>query len=151
MLPQIAVCWPAAMVWLAITRAVGVLVRWLATDVRETSHRPYIALLTVVTLGLAAAYLAWTRVVVMDTLAHNAGWGVLGGILVAVPVSAGIVRISTVRIDPAAGPIVDVTATFATCNCESTLAMPPVPSVPDSASTEKGISAVRADAGADEL
>jgi hypothetical protein len=86
------------MVWLAITMAVGFLVSWLATDFRETSHRPYIALLTVVTLGLAGAYLAWTGVDVMDTVAHNAGWGVLGGILVAVPVSAGIVRMPGHRV-----------------------------------------------------
>jgi hypothetical protein len=98
MLPQIAVSWTAAVVWLAITVAVGFLVSWLATDVRETAHRPYIALLTIVTLGLAGAYLAWTGLDMMDTLAHNAGWGVLGGVLVAVPVSVGIVRMPGHRV-----------------------------------------------------
>jgi hypothetical protein len=98
MLPQIAVSWTAAMVWLAITAAVGFLVSWLATDVRETAHRPYIALLTTVTVALAGAYLAWTGVDVTDAVAHNAGWGVLGGVLVAVPVSAGILRMPGHRV-----------------------------------------------------
>ena len=98
MLPQIAVSWTAAVVWLAITAAVGFLVSWLATDVRETAHRPYIALLTTVTLALAGAYMAWAGVDMMDVVAHNAGWGVLGGILIAVPVSAGIVRMPGHRV-----------------------------------------------------
>lgn len=92
MLPQIAVSWTAAVGWLAVTTAVGFLVSWLATDVRETAHRPYIALLTTVTLVLAGTYLAWAGLDVTDALLHNIGWGVLGGVLVAVPVSAGIAR-----------------------------------------------------------
>jgi hypothetical protein len=98
MLPQIAVSWTGAAVWLGVTVAVGFLVSWLATDVRETAHRPNIALLTMVTLVLAGAYLTWTGLDTIDTLAHNAGWGVLGGVLVAVPVSAGIVRMPGHRV-----------------------------------------------------
>ena len=103
MLPQIAVSWTAAVVWLAVVVAAGFLVSWLATDVRETAHRPYIALLTVVTLALAGAYLALTGLDVMETLAHNAGWGVVGGIVVALPVSAGIVRMPGHRVPAEAG------------------------------------------------
>lgn len=98
MLPQIAISWTAAAVWLAITTALAFLVSWLATDVRETAHRPYIALLTIVTLVLTGAYLTWTGLGAVDTVVHHAGWGVLGGVLVAVPVSAGIVRMPGHRV-----------------------------------------------------
>jgi hypothetical protein len=103
MLPQIAVSWTAAVVWLAVTAAVAFLVSWLATDVRETAHRPYIAVLTIVTLVVAGAYLTWSGLDTVDTIAHNAAWGVLGGVLVAVPVSAGIVRMPGHRVPVEAG------------------------------------------------
>lgn len=103
MLPQIAISWTSALVWLAVTAAAGFLVSWLATDVRETAHRPYIALLTTVTLVLAGAYVTSTGVAVTDLVAHHAGWGVLGGVLVAVPVSFGIVRMPEHRIPVARG------------------------------------------------
>jgi hypothetical protein len=48
--------------------------------------------------------------------------------------SAATARFSTVRIDPAAVPLVDVTSTFAPCICDNTSEMPP-PLSPDLAST----------------
>ena len=67
--------------------------------------------------------------------------------------SAAVARFSTVRIEPDAVPFSEVTITLAPCSCDSTPASPPpAPSdCSDCGSMLNGISAVRADAGIDEL
>lgn len=75
----------------------GFLVSWLATDVRDTPRTLYILILTVVTVALTGGYLAWAAVDVTELVAHHAGWGVLGGVVVALPVARGITRLPATR------------------------------------------------------
>ena len=98
MLPEIALSWTAAGAWLGIALVVGFLVSWVATDVLEIPHVPYVAVLAVVTLALGVGYTVWAGAGLGDVVAHNAGWGVLGGVLVAIPVSRAIVRMPGHRV-----------------------------------------------------
>ena len=70
-------------------------------------------------------------------------------LVVCVSLSTVICLRSIVKIEPVAAPLVETTATFAPCNCDKTVEMPPP--FDDTASTENGISDIRDDIGADEL
>lgn len=101
----IDVSWTQAGWWLAGIFAGGFLVAWLVTDLARTRRTPYIGVLTAATVAATGAYLTWADVGVVDFLTHRAGWGVLGGLLVAVPVARGITQLPAttdpeVRRDP---------------------------------------------------
>ena len=85
----IDVTWSQAAVWMVGLLGAGFLVSWLATDVRDTPRTLYILIFTVVTVALTGGYLAWAAVDVTGLVAHHAGWGVLGGVVVALPVARG--------------------------------------------------------------
>jgi hypothetical protein len=96
-----AVSWLEAGSWLIVILGAGFLVSWLATDLGHVRRDPYISLLTVVTVALMGGYLLWAGAGVLDFLSHHVIEGVLGGIVVAVPVSRGITGL------PAAVPEAD--------------------------------------------
>jgi uncharacterized membrane protein len=85
--------WLDAGLWFAAIVLTGFAVSWLATDVGKMRQGPYIALLTVVTGALAGGYLAWTGTDPWITLLHNAGWGILAGVAVIMPVVRGLARL----------------------------------------------------------
>jgi hypothetical protein len=93
----IDVTWPQAAAWMAGLLGAGFLVSWLATDVRHTPRNLYILILAVVTSGLTGGYLVWAGVDVAGFGTHRAAWGVLGGMVVALPVSRGITRLPATR------------------------------------------------------
>ena len=67
------------------------LVTWVVTDLGHVSRTPYVAILTLTTLALAAGYLAWSGTSVNDLVTAGWGWGMLAG-LVAAAVVVPLVR-----------------------------------------------------------
>jgi hypothetical protein len=76
--------WPEAVVAFAIVAVAAFLVTWLATDRLRLTRAPYIGVLLFVTLGLCAAYLAWTGTSAVDLIVSNWVRGLVAGVLVAV-------------------------------------------------------------------
>jgi hypothetical protein len=84
------VTWTEATVWLIAILGAGFLVSWLATDVLHVRRGPYILLLTAVTVSLTGSYFIWADLDLVEILQHHLWWGVLGGLIVAIPVGRGI-------------------------------------------------------------
>jgi hypothetical protein len=95
--PGATVTWLQAASWLVGLLGVGFLVSWLATDVGHTPRRRYILVLAMVTVALTGGYLAWAGIGIGEWVTYNAGWGLLGGAIVAVPVARGITRLPATR------------------------------------------------------
>jgi hypothetical protein len=83
--------WEAALVAFAIVSIVAFLVTWVVTDLSRIPRTPYIPILLLVTLGLAAGYLAWSGTSARELLVSDAAWGVAAG-LVAAAVAIPLVR-----------------------------------------------------------
>jgi hypothetical protein len=75
--------WREAIAAFAVISVVAVLVTWTVTDLGRVSRTPYIAILTLTTLGLAAGYVAWSGTSVDDLVTAGWGWGILGGVVAA--------------------------------------------------------------------
>ncbi|MGZ8619315.1 MAG: hypothetical protein ACXWYE_05380 [Actinomycetota bacterium] len=74
--------WQEAIAAFAIVAVVAFLVTWIVTDRLHVSRTPYIAILTVVTLGLGAGYLAWSGTALMDLVTPGWGWAIVAGLVV---------------------------------------------------------------------
>jgi hypothetical protein len=83
--------WQEGIAAFAIISVVAFSVTWVITDLGHVSRTPYVAVLTLTTLALAAGYLAWSGTSVADLVTAGWGWGVLGG-LVAAALVAPLVR-----------------------------------------------------------
>lgn len=85
--------WFPAASWTLGLLAAGFLVSWLSTDVVRLRRGPYILVLAILTGAMTVAYLRSVNIAVADLVVHNAGWGVVAGLVVAVPVSLGIRKV----------------------------------------------------------
>jgi hypothetical protein len=75
--------WQEAIATLAVISIVAFLVTWVVTDLGHVSRTPYVAILTLTTLALAAGYLTWSGTSVADLVTAGWGWGILGGVVAA--------------------------------------------------------------------
>lgn len=75
--------WQEALAAFSIISTVAFLVAWVATDLGHVSRTPYVAILTLTTLALAAGYIAWSGTSVVELLTVGWGWGILGGLAAA--------------------------------------------------------------------
>lgn len=89
--PDPAFGWQDAAAAFAIIAVVAFLVTWVVTDLGHVSRTPYVAVLTVATLALAAGYLAWSGTSLADLVTAGWGVGILAG-LIAGAVVAPLVR-----------------------------------------------------------
>jgi TRAP-type C4-dicarboxylate transport system permease large subunit len=83
--------WQDATAAFAIIAVVAFLVTWVVTDLGHVSRTPYVAILTVTTIGLGAGYIAWSGTSAADLVTGGWVWGILGG-LVAAAVVVPLVR-----------------------------------------------------------
>jgi hypothetical protein len=67
----------------AVLALAAFLVTWLITDVLDIGRSWYIAILTLMVLGLSVAYLGWADLSAADLVTSNAGWGALAGVIAA--------------------------------------------------------------------
>lgn len=74
--------WQEALAAFAIISVVAFLVTWIVTDLLEVPRTPYIAILSLVTLGLGAGYLAWSETRLMDLVTSGWGWAIVAGLVV---------------------------------------------------------------------
>jgi hypothetical protein len=75
----------------AVISVVAFLVTWVVTDLGHVRRTPYVAILTLTTLVLAAGYLAWSGTSGTALVTDGWAWGILGG-LVAAAVLTPLVR-----------------------------------------------------------
>ena len=85
--------WQEAIVAFSIIAIVSFLVTWIVTDRLGLSRTPYVAILTLVTLGLGAGYLAWSGTALADLV--TAGWGraIVAGLIAGAVVTPGLRRL----------------------------------------------------------
>jgi hypothetical protein len=75
--------WQEALAAFAVISVVAVLVTWIVTDLGHVSRTPYVAILTLTTLALAAGYLVWSGTSLAELVTAQWGWGILGGVAAA--------------------------------------------------------------------
>lgn len=85
--------WQEAIAAFAIISVVAFSVTWVVTDLGRVSRTPYVAILTLTTLALAAGYLAWSGTSVADLVTAGWGWGILGGVVAAALVAPLVRRL----------------------------------------------------------
>ena len=85
--------WQEAVAAFAIISVVAFSVTWVVTDLGRVSRTPYVAILTLTTLALAAGYLAWSGTSVADLVTAGWGWGILGGVVAAALVAPLVGRL----------------------------------------------------------
>jgi len=76
--------WWGSLLWLAGVTVVAFTVAWLTGTRLHLRRAWYIPLLFMVTLGLAAGYLAWLGVGVTEVLTAHWGWGLVAGVIAPV-------------------------------------------------------------------
>jgi hypothetical protein len=108
--PMAGVSWLQAGLWISGLLVMGFAVSWLLTDVAKIRRTPYILWLTVVTGTFTGAYLAAVGVSPMELLRHNAGWGVLAGVVVAIPITLGMRRLGEVSTEHRSRPTTTLVA-----------------------------------------
>lgn len=74
--------WQEAIAAFAIVALMAFLVTWVVTDRWGVSRTPYVAILTLVTLGLGAGYLAWSGTSFTDLVTPAWGAAVVVGLVV---------------------------------------------------------------------
>jgi hypothetical protein len=75
--------WQEAIAAFAVISIVAFLVTWIVTDLGHVSRTPYVGILSLTTLALAAGYLVWSGTSVTDLVTAGWGWGILGGVIAA--------------------------------------------------------------------
>jgi hypothetical protein len=91
--PDPSFTWQEALAALAIFAVVAFLVTWVVTDLLGLRRTPYVAVLSVVTLGLLGGYLAWSGMAVRDLITPGWGLGIVGGVVAAIVVAPGVRRL----------------------------------------------------------
>ncbi len=82
--------WQEAMAAFAIVSVVAFLVTWVVTDRVHVSRTPYVAVLTLTTLALAAGYVVWSGTSVTDLVTLGWWWGILAGVIAGTVVAPGV-------------------------------------------------------------
>ena len=91
-LPDPSFAWQEAILsFAAVIAFVAFLVTWVVTDLGRVPRTPYVAVLTLTTLGLSADYMALSGTSMADLVTAGWVWGILGG-LVAAGVVTPLVR-----------------------------------------------------------
>jgi hypothetical protein len=85
--------WEEAAWAFAVIAASAFLVTWAVTDVARVRRAPYIGILTVVAVALAASYLAWSGTPAPGALTSRWAWGIGAGVVVAVIFARGVRRL----------------------------------------------------------
>jgi hypothetical protein len=85
--------WQEAVAAFAVISVVALSVTWFVTDLGGVSRTPYVAILTLTTLALAAGYVAWSGTSVADLVTARWGWGILGGVVAAALVAPLVGRL----------------------------------------------------------
>jgi hypothetical protein len=91
--PLVPVSWFGSLLWLLALAAAAFAVSEVATTIYRLSHRPYIAVLTLVTAALTVGYIAWAGLDPIQLLSTHWGWG-----LVAAPLSAAFLIVGMSRL-----------------------------------------------------
>jgi len=84
--------WAQAITAYAIVLVVAFLVTWVVTDRLHVSRTPYVGILTLVSLGLFAGYLAWSETSLAELLTDGWAWGILAGVIAGLIVAPGLRR-----------------------------------------------------------
>lgn len=85
--------WQEAMLGYVGVLVAGFLVSWVTTDLVHVRRTAYIAVLSIVSLGLGAGYLAWSGTALADVLVRHWAWGIVAGIVVAAALTPAIRRL----------------------------------------------------------
>jgi hypothetical protein len=85
--------WQEAIAAFSIISVVAFSVTWVVTDLGRVSRTPYVAVLTLTTLVLAADYLASSGTSVADLVTAGWAWGILGGVVAAALVAPLVHRL----------------------------------------------------------
>jgi hypothetical protein len=91
--PETSFGWQEAAIAFTMIAVVAFLVTWVVTDLGHVSRTPYVAILTLVSLGLGAGYLAWSGTSLADLVTPGWGLGILAGVIAAVVVVPGVRRL----------------------------------------------------------
>jgi len=68
------------------------LVTWVVTDLLHVPRTPYVAVLTLVSLGLLAGYLAWSGTSFADLVTSDWVWGIVAGLIAGLVIAPGLRR-----------------------------------------------------------
>jgi len=85
--------WQEALAAFAIVAVVAFLVTWIVTDRLEVPRTPYIAILTLVTLGLGAGYLAWSGTTLTELVSPSWVWAIVAGVAAGAVMAPGLRRL----------------------------------------------------------
>jgi hypothetical protein len=75
--------WQEATAAFAIISMIAFLVTRIVTDLGHVSRTPYVAILWLTTVALAAGYLAWSGTSLVNLVTAGWGWGIFGGVVAA--------------------------------------------------------------------
>jgi hypothetical protein len=87
--------WVEAAAAFTVIAIVAFLVTWLVTDVGRVPRTPYVAVLTLVTLGLGTGYLVWSGATLTELVTSRWGWGIVAGMIAGLVVSPGVRRLTS--------------------------------------------------------
>ena len=87
--------WQEAVAAFVMISAIAFLVTWVVTDLGHVARTPYVAILFLTTLALAAGYLAWSGTTPSDLVAAGWAWGLVGGVVAAGVVTPLVRRLPT--------------------------------------------------------
>lgn len=85
--------WTGSLLWLVAVLVAAFLVSWLAADRLTMARARYIGVLTLMTAGLSAGYVAWLGVGVVDLLMARWGWGLVAAPVIGVVLALGLRRV----------------------------------------------------------
>lgn len=94
--------WIEAFASFVLVAVAAFLVTWVVTERLRVPRAPYVAILIGVSLGLGAAYVAWSGTSFVDLIAEDWGWGLLAG-FVAAALAVPLVRRLPARPRPVGG------------------------------------------------
>jgi hypothetical protein len=97
--------WVEGIIAFGVIAVVAFLLSWFVTDRLHVARTPYVAILTVVALGLGAAYLAWSGTTLEELLIDDWALGLVAGVVTAAVVVPLVRRLPS-HPHPAGGGLV---------------------------------------------
>ena len=101
--------WQEGLAAFGVIAVVAFLVTWVLTDRLKVPRTAYIAMLFVVTLGLGAAYVAWSGTSASELFTSGVGWALVAGLVAAV-VAIPLVRRMPAHPHATGGDLVELMA-----------------------------------------